>query len=75
MAESRTATAREQGAIIKEALENAKLKMVALTHDVVSDGGTTLPALEKQRRIIEALEYALTCVPPPPARLGRVVLG
>ncbi|MFC5371392.1 hypothetical protein ACFPIF_02435 [Brevundimonas faecalis] len=72
MSEDRSEVAREQGITIQTALNNAKLKMVSLTQDFVQNGGTNLSDLDRQRRVIEALEYALTCVPPGPARVGRV---
>jgi hypothetical protein len=63
VSEDRSEVAREQGITIQTALNNAKLKMVSLTQDFVQNGGTDLNDLDRQRRAIEALEYALTCVP------------
>ena len=75
MTEDKIAKAREQGTEIKSALDRARLKMVDATYEFIKSGGANPSELEALRRKIEVMEYALTCVPPAPARIGRVVLG
>lgn len=63
MTDDRNTEARAQGEVIKRAHANAKLKMVAITHDFIKSGSADMSGLERQRRVIELLEYAMTCVP------------
>lgn len=65
----REAAAREKGAEIENKLSAMRLKMVSLAHDFGKQGGTSLQDLSKLRESIEALEYALTCVPKDAARM------
>ena len=69
MSDDAKAAAREQGKEIEGALEKAKLKLVADTLAATKQGSLNVIELERLRKYIEALEYALTCVPSAPARV------